>query len=335
MVICLSSTLTMTIRVIFRAVKIEGALAPYDTATLKIYYLAKPTGCEMEQMSGLIPADAAKAPFPVVVFMPEVNVGSEAYHWLAVRLAEQGLVVVTYILVAEEMPGFINLTPGVDMESVKPENYGNGPTGTAVSPILSALNDLNSDGILAGLLALDKIILGGHSAGGTIALQNGHPDWFPAIKAVFSYGAHTKASTMLGYEPGTILPLVANMPTLLIGGTCDGVIEASGIRYDAEASPTAAIERTFAEAMPGGQNDSYLVLLDGANHFTIVNPIDETTGRPFLDHPAAQNEDELRDCLVDLISLFIKAHVLNKTSAKNSLLEEIEKKPFIYRSECK
>lgn len=324
----------MTIRAIFRAVKIEGAVAPYDSAALKIYYPAKPTGSEMEQMTGLIPADSAKAPFPVVIFMPGVNVGPEAYHWLAVKLAEQGLIVVTYMLITEEMPGFISLTPGIDLESVKPENYGTRVTGTAVSPILTALEELNTEGILAGLITLDNIILGGHSAGGTMALQNANPIWFPAVKAVFSYGAHTMASTMLGYEPGTILPLPANMPTLFIGGKCDGVIEASSIRYDAEASPTAAIERTFTEAISGGQQNSYLVLLEGANHFTIAHPIDETTGRSFLDHPAGKNENDIREFLADCIGLFIKAHVLQSRTASDALTKSMNH-PLVARSEVK
>lgn len=321
------------IRAIYRAIKVSDAASPYDTMMLKVYYPAAPTGSEEERMSGVIPADAAQAPFPVVVFMPGVNVEMACYQWLAVRLARTGLVVVTYNWVAEDLPGYVSLTPGVNLAAFAPDTYGQQPTTTALPTILNELTAINeptqyairntqhaSRTPLTGLLDLNTIILGGHSAGGTMALQNGRSDFFPQVAAVFSYGAHTMASTMLGYPPQTILPLPDDCPCLIMGGTNDGVIAASGGRYASTAgSPTTAVERTFREGATGGRGDCYLVLLDGANHFTMAYPLDETTGRPFLDQPTSQPDDQLRDLLANLISQFIETHARHRPEAVAAL----------------
>jgi len=315
------------IRAIFRSLKVSDAAPPYDAMMLKVYYPAAPTGSEEERMSGVMPANAAQAPFPVVVFMPGVNVEMACYQWLAVRLAQTGLVVVTYNWVAEDLPGYVSLTPGVNLAAFAPDAYGQQPTTTALPAILNELAAINDPSRfthhasritpLTGLLDLSTIILGGHSAGGTMALQNGRSDYFPQVTAVFSYGAHTMASTMLGYPPETILPLPPDCPCLIMGGTNDGVIAASGGRYASEtASPTAAVERTFHEGVTRAQGDSYLALLDGANHFTMAYPLDETTGRPFLDQPTNQPDDQLRDRLANLIIQFIDVHACRRPDSR-------------------
>lgn len=333
------------IRALFHTTKIPTAAPPYDTATLKIYYPALPTGSEMERMTGVIPADATLAPFPVVIFLPGINVEPQAYQWLAVRLAEAGLVVVCYSWIAEEMPGYISLTPGVDLAAVKPDRYGQQPTCPALAPILNELAALNGDPAhtqyairntpLKGLLDLTTIILGGHSAGGTMALQNVHPDWFPHIQGAFTYGAHTMASTMLEYAAGTILPVEGKRPFLLLGGTHDGVIAASTRRYGIEGTATLALERTFAEAIAGGRGDSYLVIIDGANHFSLVHPVDETTGRPFLDHPTTQPDHLIRDELAALITLFINGHIRHRPADRATLQQRLLSNPLIASSQNK
>ncbi|WP_420630141.1 alpha/beta hydrolase family protein [Candidatus Leptofilum sp.] len=317
----------MTIRAFYRAVKGETAVSPYDSVTLKIYYPAV-LDSESAKNTGVIPADETLAPFPVVIFMPGINVGLEGYHWLAVALAKQGLVVVTYSWIAEEMPGFISLTPGVDLTAVSPQTYGSKPTCPAIQPILDQLQNTQhatrNTTPLAGLLDLDKIILGGHSAGGTMALQNANPDWFPAIKGAFCYAGHTMAATFLGFEAGTILPISSHLPLLILGGSKDGVIEASAHRYKLEnPSATLALERTFAEGIDGGQQDKYLVILDGANHFSCVHPIDETTGRPFLDHPTTQEDDRIRNELITLIHFFIDGHIRGSAKSRLALKQQV------------
>jgi hypothetical protein len=115
-------------------------------------------------------------------------------------------------------------------------------------------------------------------------------------------GAHTAAGTMMGYEPGKILPLPDSLPLLLIGGTCDGVIANSSDRYGLVwDTPTTPISRTFHEGIAGGRNDSYLLLIEGANHFSMADPFDSTTGRPFLDFTATQPKEKIQDLMAETV----------------------------------
>ncbi len=310
----------MTIRAFYQAAKVEDAQPPFDTIYLKITYPAKISNSEMENNFGTFAADHEKAPFPVVIFMNGFNCGAEMYNWLAIALAQRDLVVVTYNWITEDFPGQTNLSPGVNLAACQSENYGSIPTSTALPVILDKLESLQTSGILAGMLDLNKIILGGHSAGGRIALESANPRFFPQLAAAFGYAVHSLGGLNFGFEPGTILPLPNSIPTLLMGGTCDGVIFNSSQRYGIDyENSTTPITRTFSEAITGGRNDSYLILLEGANHFTIAHPKDTTTARSFLDFPATQPEVQLRSFLAELIGLFIDIHVRDRSSTLLSL----------------
>lgn len=314
----------MNVRALFQAAKVEGAPSPYDTLQLKVFYPAQMSGSDQEQNLGIVPADSQRSPFKVVIFFNGVNCGSELYQWLAVKLAERGLVVVTFSWVAENIPGMVALTPGVDLKMLSPDFYGTGPTASALPTLLAALERLQTEGVLAGLLDLDQIILGGHSAGGRVAIESADPRFFPQVTAAFAYGAHTAATVQLGYEPGKILSLPDALPLLLMGGTCDGVIAQSSHRYGVNwEQATTPVSRTFQEAIAGGRGDSYLLLIEGANHFSIADAFDATTGRPFLDFPATQPAEQLRNFIAEAIGLFIDAHVGSQSTdleAFNQLL---------------
>lgn len=315
----------MNVRALFHAAKVEDATSPYDTIHLKVFYPAEMSGSELEQNMGIVPANSQLAPFKVVIFFNGVNCGSELYQWLAVKLAQRGFVVVTFSWIAENIPGMVSLTPGVDFKSWAPDIYGKAPTASALPTLLTALERLQSQGVLAGLLDLENIILGGHSAGGKVAIESASPQFFPQVVGAFSYGAHTAAGSQMGYEPGLILPLPDSLPLMLIAGTRDGVIANSGHRYGVTwEQPTTPVERTFHEAIAGGRDDSYLVLLEGANHFSIAYPFDSTTGRPFLDFAATQPEAQLRDLIAEKIGLFIDAHVSQKSTAVDALNKQIK-----------
>ena len=315
----------MRIRALFQAVKVEEASSPYDTIHLKVFYPAQMSGSEQEQDVGIVPADPQKAPFKVVIFFNGINCGPELYQWLAVELAERGLVVVTFSWVSENIPGMIGLTSGVNFKSLAPNIYGSEPTASALPTLLAALERLQTEGVLAGLLDLQQIILGGHSAGGRVAIESANPRFFPQVVAAFGYGVHTAAGPQLGYPAGTILPLPDALPLMLIGGTCDGVIAKSSFRYGVEwEQPTTPVSRTFKEAITGGRDNSYLLLLEGANHFSIAHPFDATTGRPFLDFPTTQPQNQVRDLLAEAIGLFIDAHVGHQPEALAALNQHIE-----------
>jgi len=311
---------TKTIRAFFRAVKVDSAQPPYDTIQLKVIYPARMSGSELERDLGIVPADSEQAPFPVVIFFGGANCSAEMYQWLAVKLAERGLVVVTFNWVAEILPGFVGLTPGVDIAVWTPQTYGTGPTASALPAILTELQRLQTEGILAEMLDLQRIVLGGHSAGGRVAIESADSRFYPQLAAGFGYGVHSLGAVKLGYEPGTILPLPSSLPMLLMGGTCDGVIANSSDRYGmSPGNATTAVIRTFREAIAGGRNDTYLVLLEGANHFSIADPFDPTTGRPVLDFPVTQPGDKIRSLMAETIGLFIDAHVRHQPTALPAL----------------
>ena len=295
----------MTVRAIYRAVAIPESTSPYDRASLKVYYPAKYGDSAEERNSGVVPVDSASAPFPVVIMQPGINVGPESYSWLAHELAAQGIVTVTYTLVAEEMPGYVSLTPGLSLSALGPQQYGSTPSATAVGPVIAELGALNKEGVLAGSLDLEKIVLGGHSAGGTVALLNARADWFAGVCACFSYGAHAGAATALGHEEDSMFALPSRHPTLIMGGTRDGCIANSSGRYgDDQGSPTERVERTFDEALNCNRGDCYLALIDGANHFSLAWPEDHSTGRPFIDLPTTREDSDLRQMLSSLIVQF-------------------------------
>ncbi len=303
------------IRALFHATTIPGANPPHNALCLKVYYPAAPTGSEMEQMTGVIPVDKTAVPLPILIFCNGINVGVESYHWLAVRLAEAHIATVLYTHVAETLPNVVGLTPGIDLARVRPDSYGSGPTCPAVQPILDALAQLNDNPAspLTNALDLRRVILGGHSAGGTMALQNGQ--FFAQVTAVFAYAGHTMASTMLGFAPGTILP-IGGKSALLLRGDQDGVIAASRGRYEIGADSPDPVGLTFDQAChPTAGHKVYDVLISGANHFSIAHPLDETTGRFFLDRPMTRPAAEVREQIASLILAFIKQQNLNPEQA--------------------
>lgn len=305
-----------TVQAIVTAAKIESAKSPYDTIHIKVLYPAQNTESDLAKNWGILPVDTTKAPFPIVIFFNGFNCNAQKYQWLGVELAQTGLVVVMFDWVGESLPGLVSFTPGFDIEKRKREFYGTGPTASALPAILAKLEQLQTEGILAGTLDLQNIILGGHSEGGRVAIENATPKFFPQVVASFAYGSHTAGATMLGYEPNTILPLADTRPRLLIGGTCDGVIANSSHHFGLTTQdPITPVTRTFQEAITGGQDNSYLLILAGANHYSIADTVDSTLAAPFKDFPATQPQENFRSLLATTINLFIDAHVRQQPEA--------------------
>lgn len=299
------------VRIIFRAARVAEAAPPYDTLHLQVFYPAEGPQRSQGRSQGPSQAvDERRSPFPVVLFFNGINCEPCLYRWLAMGLAERGLVVVTFSWVGENLPGLVGLTPGVTLEALRPQVYGTQATAAAVPTLLSALEQLQEDSVLAGHLDLDRIVFGGHSAGGRVAIESASPEFFPQVKAAFSYGSHMAAVQQLGYDPGTILPLPDRLPLLLMGGTQDGVIGKNGQQYGVRwDTPITPVVRTFDEAIAGGRDDSYLVLLDGANHFTIAHPFQAIGAVLDLDEPTRVPQSPRREIMVEAIALFLTAHL--------------------------
>ena len=318
----------MLVRSLRTATRVPGAAAPYDTVHLTVRYPALPPRDDAERMSGRLAADDSGAPYPVVVLVSGVNCPADAYRWLAFRLVEAGFVVVGYDWVGELFPGEHGLTPGVDIVAAGPDHYGERPTTPALRPVLDAVAALHESGPLAGLLDLDRVGVVGHSAGGTVLLQSARPAWFPEIRAVVTYGAHTMASQMIGYPPNTLLPAPIQAPAMLLAGTDDGVVAASAIRYGEQAGAAGhdPVERTWREALPG-TTEAWLVHLAGAGHMLMGHPEDPSTARGFLETPTDADADRLRTVLGDTVAAFLAAKLTDHPDAKTELEHLAEHPP--------
>ncbi|BAZ17363.1 hypothetical protein NIES4071_92410 [Calothrix sp. NIES-4071] len=326
----------MTVRAYFEVTKIPNFQPPFDTIFLKVFYPAVSVSTEEAKRSLSVPADAAKAPFPVVILFNGYNCEAFVYQWLAENLAQRGLVVVTFNFVAEEFAGSVNLSPGGDFAASKPDIYGTKPTSVTLSTLLFKLEQLQAQGVLAGLLDLQSIVLGGHSAGGRIAIENANPELFSQVVASFGYGVHSMGYIMQGYPPGTVLPLPDKLPMLLLAGTNDGVIANNSEMYGIESGDaTTPVMRTWNEAITGGRNDNYVVLLEGANHFTIAHPLDSTTARNSVDFPATQPVDSIRWLIAETIGSFIGAYVQKQDGAFESLQQHLHDNSLVNSWHCK
>ncbi|MBE9042888.1 hypothetical protein IQ255_00455 [Pleurocapsales cyanobacterium LEGE 10410] len=103
-----------------------------------------------------------------------------------------------------------------------------------------------------------------------------------------------------------------------------------------QPEPTTPIRRTFVEAIAGGRDDSYLLLLEGANHFSIAQFSDPTVGIPLRDYEATQPAEQFQELMAKAIGLFIDAHVNSQSTALQSLGQMlVTKNPLIASFERK
>ena len=312
----------MKTRAIYRAVKVENVKSPFDVIQTKIFYPNLAPQNDLEKNSGILSPVKSKIPFPVVIMLNGVNCPPESYNWLANYLCPQGFVFVTFSWITNELPGGMQgLTPGIDVRFMNYENYGKGATGSAIQPILDDLKEVNSNGLLENCLDLDNIHLGGHSAGGSIALMNA--EFFPNVKSAFAYGSHTQGSTIMGFPTNYVCPITSEKPLLILGGNNDGVITWSARRYGkTDEDSTVSLRQTFDKAISGRRGDRFLVIFEGANHFTFAHPKDSTTGRPFLDNPAPENESEIRNLIAEMTLEFLQTRNLSeKNDEKIAIFE--------------
>ncbi|WP_419841149.1 hypothetical protein [Candidatus Poriferisodalis sp.] len=320
-------------------------------ALATLYYPGDERRLAEARLTGQVPALETHAPWPLVVVMPGVNVAPDGYRWLARRLVADGLCVVTFAAIGSLGPAGRGITPGIDLSALSAEEIGTRPSSTVLGPLLDCLRGSPASGITehagasaaavdavragavapvadgtvvagsvldgtpaAGLVDLDRVVLGGHSAGGTMALHNSSPAWVRGLRAVFAYGAHTMMASDLGHGESVIAAAPAEVPVLLLCGAEDGVITASSDRYRSDSSDGPhhrhdPVGRTFAEALGRSCGDSWLVELSGAGHFAVCRPVDTTSGRAFLEFGATQGDPvpdkDVQELLGDLIAAFV------------------------------
>ena len=302
--------------------------ADEDAAVGTLYYPGDDQRLAEARLTGRVPPIESPDPWPVVVMMPGINVAPDGYRWLAHRLVADGLCVVTYAAIGSLGPAGRGITPGLDVTALGPDTIGTRPSSTVLRPLLDHLARFNGtdsdDSPVTGLLDLDSVVIGGHSAGGTVALHNSDPTWVPGLRAVFTYGAHTMTATALGHGESTVVTVPAKVPVMLLGGTDDGVISASRDRYLTNQDDTAhdPIRRTFDEAIGRDTGDSWLVEFAGAGHFAICWPLDTTSGRTYLESDPVSADPEVRELLGDVIAAFIATSLgLTTTTPLEHLVE--------------
>jgi hypothetical protein len=93
--------------------------------------------------------------------------------------------------------------------------------------------------------------------------------------------------------------------------------------------------RTFREAISREQADSYLVLLAGANHFSLVDRLDPTLQVTGLDFPATQPQTQIRSVIAEIVGLFIDLHVRQQLKASSQLERLLEDNSLIASFERK
>lgn len=320
------------IRALHGAAKIHQARAPHDTVHFRLHYPAEYTGSDAERLSGMLPALTDRAPWPLAIIMPGINVGSDQYRWLAVSLANEGIATITFDFVDELMPGNLALSPGLDITAVAPDTYGTRPSATAIAPLLGALHRLEREGPITGLIDASRFVLIGHSAGGTVALENAKREWFPGLRGVITYGAHTMPALMLGHPKDTVLPVLDDVPVLLISGSDDGVIRQSADRYKGGADHDP-VKATFDRAVSSHVLSRYVVI-DGGSHMVMGHPCDTTTARGFLDAdptPESQALDGEVRCLVAGLTIAFAKAALSKDPRRMDTkpLEAFAKNPRV------
>ncbi|GAB1422418.1 hypothetical protein MASR2M15_26490 [Anaerolineales bacterium] len=295
----------MPVRALLRLVLVKDIPEPYNQIQLKIFYPAEPASTDAHYRTGILPFDPTFAPAPMMIFLPGVNCSPHTYEWLAIKLAGVGIVTLIAAWLGENLPGRLSITPGINIQALSQDHYGSQPTSSSLPAIMDYLSVLKEDPVFEDNLDTDTVILAGHSAGGTMALQNAKHSFFPQVKASVSYCANPLATmTLAGWPKNTMPPLPQDCPTLMLGATLDGIGDHHTRSFgDSEESGADFIKRLFqAHSAP----NSVLCIFNGANHHTICYPADHTIGRIFMDTPTQADEEAIRNELANLIIDFIK-----------------------------
>lgn len=318
---------------IVRSIHLGFEVPDADAAQATLYYPADEAALGDARLTGIVAADVSAAPWPIVILVPGINVAPDAYRWLACRLVESGCCAVTYSTIGALGPAGRGITPGIDLAALDPAGIGARCSATAIVPLLMALQALDPSSPPAAHIDFDRVVLGGHSAGGTVVLHNSDPAWIPGLRAVFAYAGHTMTATSLGHDEASVAAIPAQVPVLLLGGSGDAVIAASRDRYRNDGALHDPVGRTFHEALSRDKGDSWLVELVDGNHFSVCDPVDETSGRSFLEPELRADDRAVRDLLASVIVAFVQQTV--QTNVTGSPVGDLMTSPGVERWSCR
>ena len=272
------------------------------TLRVTAFYPADPAMVDDARLTGVVAPQAG--PFPLVVFLPGINVTSDAYRWLAGELAGAGHVVAIPSVIDDLGPAGTGISPGIDLMALAPDVAGTRPSASALADAVALVVD---DPLLGPVVERGRIVLGGHSAGGTVVLHNARPDWFGGVCGAFTYAGHTVTSTQLGHEEMAVTEIPSSTPLLLLAGAADGVIAASRDRYRSDDGDHDPVWLTFRRGITSDRGDCRYVELADGTHFTPCRPLDRTSGRTFLEPADPPGQEVTRRLLADLVLAFLDA----------------------------
>jgi hypothetical protein len=271
------------VRAVHDAVTVPGAEPPYATAHLVVHYPAVPG--DGDPQLGIVAPAADR--LPVVLLAGNFNCPPELYAWLAKRLAARGHSVVTWTWVTPLFGGRAGLSTGVDLSAVTPSAFGSRIPSALLPAVLDRLPSVADVG---PALDLSRLVLGGHSAGGTLALLCS--SWLGA--PAFSYGGHTRTQVPQGFGADHYLALGDGPPLLLLGGTEDGIGDAIARAQTGRDSGGHPMQLTADRAVPASRRCD-VVLVEGANHYAFCEGYDGTSGRGYLEGPGNGDPPAVRD----------------------------------------
>lgn len=196
-------------------------------------------------------------PLPAVVFSHGFGGTRLQSIDFAEHLASRG-----YIVAAADHPGRMlgDVLPCLfspPLEGCDLSGFGADPAVPHIPVVLDALDALSMDGFLAGAVDMERLGMSGHSAGGATTSTLG--DTEPRFDALLSMAAPASPERAV--------------PTLLLDGTCDGVV------------PTEQVDASFGDLLVGER-----VRILGAGHLAFSDLCTLELGRLATELLAARDD---------------------------------------------
>jgi hypothetical protein len=100
------------------------------------------------------------------------------------------------------------------------------------------------------------------------------------------------------------------------------IVEIQQTRENANSNPSERIERSFHQGISDNRGDRHLLIVAGANHFSLAYPEDTATGRAYLDQPVQGDPAAIRSYIGDIITRFCMTSI-GKQDIEQLTLDEL------------